>query len=210
MMLKAMVLSEEQVRRYSNVLTPINDNTVIGDGNFGSDGYIADCKKLQSTAVGNTFTVDNGGFTSTVNLERENLVFYAVPYEDGWSATVDGKPVRVEKANVGFMAVLVPAGEHTVRFNYMTPGLKSGAVITVVAAVMLIAYIIVCAKLKSKNPDAYAVETPEIDALRAEADYADTAESEFTGTEPTRDNFELSKYLLKAFKKLFGIKEKKQ
>lgn len=210
MMLKAMVLSEEQVRRYSNVLTPINDNTVIGDGNFDSDGYIADCKKLQSTAVGNTFTVDNGGFTSTVNLERENLVFYAVPYEDGWSATVDGKPVRVEKANVGFMAVLVPAGEHTVRFNYMTPGLKSGAVITVAAAVMLIAYIIVCAKLKSKNPDAYAVETPEIDALRAEADYADTAESEFTGTEPTRDNFELSNYLLKAFKKLFGIKEKKQ
>ncbi len=209
MMLKAMVLGEEQVRRYSNVLRPINDGSIVGDGAFSDEAYISDCSKLKATAVGNTFTVDNGGFTSTVNLKRENLVFYAVPYEDGWSATVDGKAVRIEKANVGFMAVLVPEGEHTVRFNYMTPGLKAGAVITLVSIAILVAYVIICKKLKNKNPDAFAVEAPEIDALKSALEADDAAEREFTGCEPTRDSFELTKYLLSACKKLLGIKDKK-
>ncbi len=208
-MLKAMVLSEEQVRRYSNVLTPIGDDTVLDGGSFNRDGYIKDCEKLRATSVNNTFTVDNRGFTSTVNLERENLVFYAVPHEDGWSATVDGKPVRVEKANVGFMAVLVPEGEHTVRFDYETPGLKMGICITVASAIILAAYIIICKKFRDKNPENYTVETPEFSALYEQWTANDAAEAAFTGSEPTRDTFELTKYLTKAFKKLFGIKNKK-
>ncbi len=197
MMLKSLVLSEEQVRRYSDVLTPINDNTILGDGDFSTDGYIKDCKKLQATAVGNTFSIDNLGFTSTVNLKRENLVFYAIPYEEGWSATVDGKPVKVEKANVGFMAVRVPEGEHTVRFNYMTPGLKAGALITIIAAIMLTVYILLCKKQRTANPEAYNVETPELDALKAAADYNDKSESDYTGAEPTFDTFSLTDYLFK-------------
>ncbi len=208
-MLKAMVLSEEQVRKYSDVLIPVTDGEAFAPSTFDRDGYLADCKKLQATAVGNTLTVDNSGFTSTVNLKRENLVFYAVPYEDGWSATVDGKPVRVEKANVGFMAVLVPEGEHTVRFDYSTPGLAAGLCVSIFAAVMLIAYIIVCKKLKEKNPDSFAVEAPELAVLKAAGEYNDKAEAAFTGTEPTVETFELTKYLGKAFKKMLGIKPKK-
>ncbi len=186
-MLKAMVLSEEQARRHSDILTPVTSENVFAPSTFDRDGYIADCEKLRATSIGNTFTVDNGGFTSTVNLERENLVFYSVPYEDGWSATVDGEPVKVEKANVGFMAVRVPAGEHTVRFDYMTPGLITGAMVTLASAVILAGYMLICIKLKKKNPDKFAVEAPELEALNDAASYSDAAETAFTGEEPTRD-----------------------
>ncbi len=209
MMLKAMVLSDEQVRRYADILTPIDDNSLIGGKQFSQQSYIEDCKKLKATTAKNTFSTDNGGFTSTVSLERENLVFYAVPYEDGWSATVDGKAVKIEKANIGFMAVLVPEGEHTVRFSYETPGLKVGALITVVSAAVLIAYLLICKRAKLKNPDAFKVESPELDELRAQAAYCDSAQSEFTGQAPTQDRFELTGYVLNAFKKALGIKTKK-
>lgn len=208
-MLKAMVLSDEQVRRYSNVLTPISDNSVIDISTLDRQGYIDDCKKLRATSVNNTFEIDNGGFTSTVNLERENLVFYAVPYEDGWSATVDGKPVKVEKANVGFMAVLVPEGEHTVRFSYMTPGLKAGVCITAAAALMLAVYLTVCRRCKKSCPDGQAIEAPELEAMHEQWMAQDVAETAFTGKEPTRDSFELTEYMINAIKKLFGINRKK-
>lgn len=51
---------------------------------------------------------------------------FSVPYEEGWSATVNGKPAEVEKVSVGFMAVKVPAGTSQIRFNYRTPGLTLG------------------------------------------------------------------------------------
>jgi uncharacterized membrane protein YfhO len=35
-----------------------------------------------------------------------------------WRATVDGKPADILKANVVFRAVVVPPGQHAVRFTF--------------------------------------------------------------------------------------------
>ena len=55
--------------------------------NLGEDEYYTDCENRHATA-GYSFEIDNRGFTSKINLPRENLVFYSVPYDEGWSATV--------------------------------------------------------------------------------------------------------------------------
>ena len=75
-----------------------------------------------------SFDVDTRGFTARANFGRERLVFFSVPWDKGWSATVNGKPVQIERANIGFMAVRVPAGEAVIRFDYQTPGLIPGAI----------------------------------------------------------------------------------
>ena len=41
----------------------------------------------------------------------------------GWSYDLDGQPVVMERANLAFQAVRVPAGEHEVTRRYRTPGL---------------------------------------------------------------------------------------
>ena len=65
-----------------------------------------------------------------------------MPYEDGWSASVNGEPAEVIKTNVGFMAVRCPAGEAvTIRFDYMTPGLIPGLLITCGAALLFVLYL---------------------------------------------------------------------
>ena len=88
-----------------------------------------------------TFEYDNLGFTATIDLDRENLVFFTVPWEEGWTAEVNGQPVQIEKANIGFMAVRCPAGENiTIRFHYRTPGLLAGVTVTGTAAVVFLLY----------------------------------------------------------------------
>ncbi|MBI3184732.1 MAG: YfhO family protein [Myxococcales bacterium] len=54
---------------------------------------------------------------------------YAVVLEEwapGWSATVDGVPAQIERADVLAMAVPVAPGSHRVSFSYRTPGLRAG------------------------------------------------------------------------------------
>lgn len=107
---------------------------------FDEYHYTLDCFMRASTAA-SSFTVDNKGFTATVTANEDNWVFFSVPYENGWRATVDGKDAKIRKVNVGFMAVECPAGKPvTVRFDYETPGLMSGIYVSLGALVLLIVY----------------------------------------------------------------------
>ncbi len=152
LMLKAILLDDEQVNRYGDLLPNLFDaGTTLPDGTVGeyipdmtAEAYAADCAARAASAA-DGFERDNGGFTSTITLSQDNLVFYAVPYDEGWTATVNGVPAEIEKVNVGFMAVRAPAGRNRIRFEYRTPGLLTGLSITGGAAVVFLLYCIICA-----------------------------------------------------------------
>ena len=122
LLLKAMVLSDEQAKKYASCISPLPD---FGTYHYSDAEYFADCLTLQAASC-SSFSHDNTGFTAEISALSSELVFFSVPYESGWTATVNGEPVDVEKVSVGFMAVQVPAGDNTIRFEYETPGLKLG------------------------------------------------------------------------------------
>ena len=51
----------------------------------------------------------------------------------GWSATVDGEPVSIDRADLLVRAARVGPGEHRVVFVYRTPGLRLSAIISLLA-----------------------------------------------------------------------------
>ncbi len=59
-------------------------------------------------------------------MTKDKMLFFSIPYTEGWSATVNGETVEVEKANVGFMAIPITEGENHVVLKYRTPWLTSG------------------------------------------------------------------------------------
>lgn len=121
-MLRAILLTDEQIEKYGDLLTPMDVE------NFSmnyDDVSAAALQRAQSS--GWFFETDSLGFTSKITLAEDNLVFFSVPYEKGWSATVNGEPVEVEKVNLGFMAVKASAGENVIRFTFVPPGLVLGA-----------------------------------------------------------------------------------
>ena len=137
LLLKAIVLDKDQILKYSDILQPLSETTNFA---FSNEEYFSDCKMRQSMAC-SSFSHDNTGFTAKIATTKERLIFFSVPYEKGWSATVNGNPITVEKVSVGFMAVRVPAGSSTIRFNYSTPGLMLGILVALVGVVLFIGYI---------------------------------------------------------------------
>ncbi|MDE7326583.1 MAG: YfhO family protein [Lachnospiraceae bacterium] len=67
-----------------------------------------------------------------ITLSEPKLLLLAIPYADGWSAYVDGKPQEILQANTMFCALFLPAGEHEIVLRYRTPGLVAGIVVSAV------------------------------------------------------------------------------
>lgn len=56
-------------------------------------------------------------------------------YDEGWTATVDGRPAEVVRANAAFRAIEVPAGSSTVTLRYTMPGLQVGLALALLTIV---------------------------------------------------------------------------
>ncbi len=111
----------------------------------------ADCISLQNNAV-ESFETDNKGFTATITREKESLLFFSIPYDEGWSATVNGKKVEIERVNKGFMAVQIPEGSSTIRFDYTTPYLLEGMGITIISVGIFLIYFLIATICIRKRP----------------------------------------------------------
>ncbi len=149
LMLKSMVLTKDQAKKYADIL---EHDEKLSDYKYTQIEYFNACndrKKLICSSV----KFENNKFTAKIKTgDKRELVFFSIPYEDGWSATVNGKAVDIEKVNVGFMAVAVPANqESTIVFTYKTPGLMIGAAVTAFGIIILALYLIIYKSPKKRE-----------------------------------------------------------
>jgi uncharacterized membrane protein YfhO len=61
------------------------------------------------------------------------MLVAAQTYHHVWHAYVDGRPVRLWRANEAFQAVVVPAGTHQVQLIYKDRRFQLGTVISLTA-----------------------------------------------------------------------------
>lgn len=97
------------------------------------------------------FTRDGTGFSCRTGYAENRLVFFSVASDSGWQATIDGNRVPVIDA-CGMSALVVPAGEHAIRFVYRTPFLRAGMVISVLSAVLAFCVIKSCNENRLDKP----------------------------------------------------------
>lgn len=165
-LLKAMVLSQSQMKKYADItgytegdfdkINNSDDHTeftgISSDFRYGESAYFADCKRLSASSC-KDFSYINNGFTATIdNQGEDNLLFFSVPYEEGWKAYVNGEEVEIEKVNISFMAVKVKGHEKSeIRFEYSTPGLTVGLIITIVCGFIFVLYIVLLFIMRRKR-----------------------------------------------------------
>lgn len=93
-------------------------------------------KNVDLHADEDTFT---GSFAEgSISLKKPKVLCFALPYDKGWSARVDGQPVGLLCGNRMFLALPLEAGDHQIELRYRTPGLAAGTAISLCAAVLLI------------------------------------------------------------------------
>lgn len=72
---------------------------------------------------------DSGRVELKVQTDEEQTLATTIPAENGWTAYVDGEQVEAKTWLDAFLALKLPAGEHTVELRYTAPGLIPGIVL---------------------------------------------------------------------------------
>ena len=176
-LLKAMVLSQDQMKKYAavtgyeegmylnlnfshNKYDPQNSyrpeyegfDSITADFKYQDADYFEDAEKLKANSC-SSFEYTKEGFAAEFNNKGDdNLLFFSVPYDSGWSATVNGEPVDIEIVNIGFMAVSVPGDTVSrIEFRYETPLLKTGCIISAGSFGIMIIYLVIYRGFKAND-----------------------------------------------------------
>ena len=136
LLMRALVLSEEDAEAYGKYLEKLPEAKL---DDLWYDTYVSDCADRRASAC-SSFRMTNSGFHAEITLKKDDLVFFSVPYDDGFTACVNGKEADIVRVDEGLMAVLAPAGENTIDFVYQADGYSLASKVSLAALAVFVLY----------------------------------------------------------------------
>ena len=134
LLVQDLILTKEQRMKYGDLMQ--EDRDIVQD--TMSENKFEDLCRRRASSACPEFAFTRSGFTALADLPAENLVFFSVPYDEGFTAAVDGRETVIEKVDGGLMAIPVPAGQHRIEVVYYPAGLRAAKVISAATAGMLL------------------------------------------------------------------------
>lgn len=146
-LLRAIQVEEEVLEKYNLDLEELGGQETF---DFSYETFIGDIVDRQAGAS-YYFQQTADGFECKINMEKDNLVFFSVPYDEGFTAHVNGQETEVIKVNCGLSAVYAPRGDNTIIFDYHTPYLDLGIALCAGGFAVYRVYMIILKTKKEKK-----------------------------------------------------------
>jgi uncharacterized membrane protein YfhO len=150
---KDMVLLEAFVAEDGEI--DIHDFDVFDTNSLNKDytlkEYGEDVNRLRQETMILTEHSQNS-IKGTIQVSDKKLLFFYIPYDKGWTITIDGKKVKPMLINIGFIGVIIFGGTHEVELSFSPPFLFSG---TLVMLLSFMLYVLLILKKKRNN---YCIE----------------------------------------------------
>lgn len=90
-----------------------------------------------------------------IDPDKNVLMCVAIPFQTGWSVTVDGVPEKIYKANDRYLGVILTKGEHDVELRYNRPFQKEGVALTIVGVAAFVTLLIIVEVRRKKKKNIY-------------------------------------------------------
>ena len=74
------------------------------------------------------------------NATKESSLLFTLPYDKGWSASLNGKPIKIRRAQQGFMKIDVPKGQGTVFLTFVPQGFWTGLLSSLAGIILFFLY----------------------------------------------------------------------
>ncbi|RYY42435.1 MAG: hypothetical protein EOO06_21190 [Chitinophagaceae bacterium] len=95
---------------------------------------------------------DNDVVTYQSNSAADGFaVFSEVYYDKGWKAYIDNKETPVIRTNYVLRGLVIPAGQHQIRFEFKPASFYTGQTITQIANIIILLALIAAAYFVYRN-----------------------------------------------------------
>lgn len=82
-------------------------------------------------------TVENGHVSIDMEVDEDSVIYTSVPYDKGWTVTVNEKQIEPEKFDDCLMCIPVEKGYVHIEMDYTLPGCKAGIAVSVMGIVLI-------------------------------------------------------------------------
>ena len=104
---------------------------------YSSDSYVNDTKARREGAL----KIDDhrhNQISGSIELSQPKMLFFTLPFDPGWSVTVNGIPAELKQVNVGFTGVMLDAGAHKIVLSYNVLYMRVFMAISVISFLIFI------------------------------------------------------------------------
>ena len=114
-----------------------NDMWTYSDINFAyfdMEAFESQFAGIDTTAT--TITeADDGYVTFEADVNTGEMILTSIPYEEGWTAYIDGNKADIIPYEDALISLDAEPGHHDVRLTFTPPGLKGGAVLSLLGII---------------------------------------------------------------------------
>lgn len=68
---------------------------------------------------------------ATLTVSEDGFAVLSVPYDEGWTVTINGESVNTYEVNGGMTGIAVKKGENNIVFSFAPHGLKEGGILSI-------------------------------------------------------------------------------
>ncbi len=117
-----------------------NGTIKVFAANFGEETFEKAYEQLSKTPMVISEYGDDF-INAEVDTDKDGFLFTSIPYDEGWTVTVDGAEAeKVAFAGNGLLGLYMTAGNHHISFSYYPVGFNAGILTTVVSVALLFVY----------------------------------------------------------------------
>lgn len=145
--LRTCVVKDKDLDRVKNLSPyPIGDTTAP----FDLNSYGRDVQELGKETMNLTQFSDNL-VSGTINLSQDKMVYISIPFDDGWKATVDGKPMDKIILSAGMTGLMLGKGTHQITLTYDLRYFDMGVKMSLCGSILFIVLIFMIRKDKKEK-----------------------------------------------------------
>ncbi len=102
------------------------------------DVELDEAYKILSANIFNMTENDISKISGNISLDKAGYVFFSIPYDKGWSVTVNGNSRSIDNIDDNFIYIYLEEGNNELILSYFPRGLKLGAVISSVSLLIFV------------------------------------------------------------------------